>query len=239
MSDDLAISIRNVSKTFANGKIALQNISFDVKRGEFVVIGGANGSGKTVLMTLIALLDAPTSGEIETESKAGIIFQDANSQILGETVIEDAMFAPLNAGFRKNEARQIAVDSLAKCGLSEKLDAPARFLSGGEKRRLAVAGILAMDCETIIFDEPFANLDWNGVRQVVEILRDLKNANKTVLVLTHETEKCLALADRFIVLYNGNLCYDGTPEDGIKQNLEQWGIKNPLVKYNSLSDLIW
>lgn len=234
-----AISIRNVSKTFANGKTALRNISLDVQRGEFVVIGGANGSGKTVFMSLVAGLDAPTQGEIETDGKAGIVFQDADAQILGETVIEDAMFAPLNAGIRKNEARQIAVDALAKCGLAEKLESSARFLSGGEKRRLAVAGILAMNCNTIIFDEPFANLDWNGVRQVTAILRELKASGKTVLLLTHETEKCLALADRFIVLYDGEICFDGAPQDGLKLDLEKWGIRNPLVKYDSVQDLVW
>lgn len=247
-SKNIAVSINNVSKIFSTGTVtfattALKNISLEIAHGEFVVVGGANGSGKTVLMSLVAGLDAPTAGEIETDGIVGIVFQDADSQILGETVLEDAMFAPRNLPRNlcpsKNDARQIAIDALTKCGLSDKLDSPARFLSGGEKRRLAVAGVLAMRADIIIFDEPFANLDLDGVRQVTSILRELKNDCKTVIVLTHEIEKCLALADKFVVLYKSEICFDGTPEAGIAENLEQWGIHNPLSKYNDIKDLIW
>ena len=89
-------------------------------------------------------------------------------------------------------------------------------MCGGEKRRLAVAGILSMERELLIFDEPFANLDWPGVRQVVSIMKELKEQEKTVVVLTHEIEKVMALASRFIVLDKGRLCFDGSPKDGLK-----------------------
>ena len=120
-----------------------------------------------------------------------------------------------------------------------KKDFPARFLSGGEKRRLAVACMIAMDLPILILDEPYANLDYSGVKQVNALLKELKKSGKTIILLTHEIEKCLGLADKFIVLFRGEKVFDGTPEEGLKENLEQWNIKNPLTAYNKLEDLVW
>ena len=123
--------------------------------------------------------------------------------------------------------------------LVEKKDFNAHALSGGEKRRLAVAGILALGRKLIIFDEPFANLDWPGVRQTTAIMRELKAAGTSVIVLTHEIEKVLALANRLIILDKGKIRFDGTPADGLKFQLEECGIKNPLNTYKKLEDLQW
>ena len=112
-------------------------------------------------------------------------------------------------------------------------------MSGGEKRRLAVAGILAMGRDLIIFDEPFANLDWPGVKQVCAILKDLKEEGKSIILLTHEIEKVLALANRFIILDKGKIRFDGKPSEGLKLNLEEFSIRNPLNSYNKLEDLLW
>ena len=113
------------------------------------------------------------------------------------------------------------------------------MLSGGEKRRLAVAGIIAMNRSLIIFDEPFANLDWPGVKTVCSILKQLKEERKTIIVLTHELEKIIGMADRFIVLDKGKIRFDGTPEEGLKEPLEKWSIRNPVTAYHSLEDLVW
>ena len=135
---------------------------------------------------------------------------------------------------------QAAVEgALAQTGLTDKADFPARFLSGGEKRRLAVACMLAMKLPTIILDEPYANLDFGGVHQVNALIRQLKADGKTVLILTHELEKCLGLADRFVVLFRGEKVFDGSPAQGLEQKLEEWNIRNPLTSYNSLKDLVW
>ena len=91
----------------------------------------------------------------------------------------------------------------------------------------------------IIFDEPFANLDWYGVKQVCSILEYLQSESKTVIVLTHELEKVLALANRFVVLDNGAIRFDGTPEVGLSKDLSQWGLRNPLITYSSIKDLVW
>lgn len=234
----IVLEVQNINRTFANGTIALQDVSFSVKKGEFLVIGGKNGSGKSVLMSLIAGLDKQTSGTIKCD-EVGLVFQDANSQILGETPLEDVLFGLRNLQLKKQERLQKAEETLKQCGLFEKRDFQARVLSGGEKRRLAVAGILALDRDFIIFDEPFANLDLIGIKQVCAILKQLKEQNKTIIVLTHDLEKILGLADSFIILDSGKIEFNGTPEDGLKLNLEEFGIKNPLTSYNSVKDLFW
>lgn len=234
----IVLEVQNINRTFANGTIALQDVSFSVKKGEFLVIGGKNGSGKSVLMSLIAGLDKQTSGTIKCD-EVGLVFQDANSQILGETPLEDVLFGLRNLKLKKQERLQKAEETLKQCGLFEKRDFQARVLSGGEKRRLAVAGILALDRDFIIFDEPFANLDLIGIKQVCAILKQLKEQNKTIIVLTHDLEKILGLADSFIILDSGKIKFNGTPEEGLKLNLEEFGIKNPLTSYNSVKDLFW
>ena len=234
----IVLEVQNINRTFANGTIALQDVSFSVKKGEFLVIGGKNGSGKSVLMSLIAGLDKQTSGTIKCD-EVGLVFQDANSQILGETPLEDVLFGLRNLQLKKQERLQKAEETLKQSGLLEKRDFQARVLSGGEKRRLAVAGILALDRDFIIFDEPFANLDLIGIKQVCAILKQLKEQNKTIIVLTHDLEKILGLADSFIILDSGKIKFNGTPEEGLKLNLEEYGIKNPLTSYNSVKDLFW
>lgn len=234
----IVLEVQNINRTFANGTIALQDVSFSVKKGEFLVIGGKNGSGKSVLMSLIAGLDKQTSGTIKCD-EVGLVFQDANSQILGETPLEDVLFGLRNLKLKKQERLQKAEETLKQCGLFEKRDFQARVLSGGEKRRLAVAGILALNRDFIIFDEPFANLDLIGIKQVCAILKQLKEQNKTIIVLTHDLEKILGLADSFIILDSGKIKFNGTPEDGLKLNLEEYGIKHPLTSYNSVKDLFW
>lgn len=218
---------------------ALEDVSFSVASGECVVIGGANGSGKSLLMSIIAGLNTASNGTVRRTGPVGLVFQDADTQILGETPREDIAIGPNNQKRTKDECRRRTEAALKAMSLEDKADFPARSLSGGEKRRLAAAGILAMDTQVFIFDEPFANLDLNGVRHVTTMLRQLRNDGKTILILTHELEKCLALADRLLVLYKGRMTFDGTPSDGLQMHLEDWGIRNPLQSYNRLEDLIW
>lgn len=228
------LEVLNVSKFFEDGKKALEDVSFSVNKGDFVLVAGSNGSGKTVLMNLIAGLDKPSQGKIILKGEAGLVFQDADCQILGETPFEDVAFGVKNQGFKKAEVNQKVCEALDRCGILEKKDLPARTMSGGEKRRLAVAGIIAMERELFIFDEPFANLDYPGVKNVCKILKQLKDEKKTVLVLTHETEKILGLCERMIVLDKGKIRFDGTPQDALNLDLEQWSIRNPLSKNEGL-----
>ena len=260
------IKINHLSKTFntlAGPKKALDDVSLEIAEGECVVIGGENGSGKSVLMQIIAglmegdkktVVECPQNsrflsevegGETTAEpcvyvnGRVGLVFQEAETQILGETPAEDIAFGPKNLGWKKADVQVAVREALEQTGLTDKADFPARFLSGGEKRRLAVACMLAMKLPTIILDEPYANLDFGGVKQVNKLIRQLKAEGKTVIILTHEIEKCLGLADRFVVLFRGKKVFDGTPGMCLRHNLEAWNIRNPLVSYGKVEDLIW
>lgn len=240
------IRINHLSKTFstvAGPKKALDDVSLEIREGECVVVGGENGSGKSVLMQIIAgLMEADNSGtdsRVHVEGRVGLVFQEAETQILGETPAEDIAFGPKNLGWKKEEVQTAVREALEKTGLTDKADFPARFLSGGEKRRLAVACMLAMRLPIIILDEPYANLDFGGVMQVNALVRQLKEEGKTVVILSHELEKCLGPSDRLVVLFRGKKVFDGTPDEGLKQNLEKWNIRNPLFAYKSVKDLIW
>lgn len=242
------IKIQNVSKSFKtydSVKLALKDVSLEIPDGQCVVIGGENGSGKSVLMSIISGLEDSFSGQVEcldaagNKVRAGLVFQDAETQILGETPKEDIAFGPKNLGWKQEQVDKDVALALEKTGLTEKADFPARFLSGGEKRRLAVACMIAMNLPIIILDEPYANLDYVGVKQVNALIRQLKDEGKTVLILSHEIEKCLGLADKFVVLFRGEKVFEGSAEEGLQQDLEQWNIRNPLVSYKGVQDLVW
>ena len=183
------IKIQNISKTFITGlekKIALEDVSLEIPQGACVIIGGENGSGKSVLMSIIAGLDDADCGTVDCQNnRVGLVFQEAETQILGETPREDVAFGPKNLGIKGKALDECVKSALEKTGLWEKADFPARFLSGGEKRRLAVACMLAMNNPVIILDEPYANLDYSGVRQVNQLVKNLKNEGKTIIILTH------------------------------------------------------
>ncbi|WP_027728797.1 energy-coupling factor ABC transporter ATP-binding protein [Treponema sp. C6A8] len=241
--------IDNISKgfnTIKGRRQVLKNVSFEIDEGSFTVIGGENGSGKSLLMSIIAGLEEADSGKVSCFGKVGLVFQEAETQILGETPAEDIAFGPKNLGWSRDRVKEAVETALEKTGLTQKRDFPARFLSGGEKRRLAVACMLAMDLPVLILDEPYANLDYEGVKQVNALLRDLKAQKKTIILLTHEIEKCLGLADRFIVLFRGEKAFDGAPgEIGTGAggsgtvNVEDWNIRNPFNSYKNVEDLIW
>jgi biotin transport system ATP-binding protein len=219
---------------------ALSDISLSIESGECTIIAGANGSGKSLLMSIIAGLEEPTSGVVKTNAKVGLVFQEPDSQILGETPREDAAFGPRNMKLQKKEIHARVQAALTETDLIQRADFPALCLSGGEKRRLAVAGVLAMDAQIIIFDEPYANMDYPGVLQVNRLFQKLIADGKTVIILTHELEKCLALSRRFIVLCKGKIVFDGAASDALCCDLENWGIRHPLkTAARELGDLLW
>ncbi len=245
------IKIQNINKTFQTSQgenHALKNVSFELADGGCLVIAGENGSGKSLLMSIIAGLEEADSGIVDLGDQGdeenhhrgvGLVFQEAETQILGETPREDIAFGPKNLGWKKAEIEKAVNLALEKTGLDAKADFPARFLSGGEKRRLAIACMIAMNLPIIILDEPYANLDYQGVKQVNLLVKNLKKEGKTVIILTHEIEKCLGLADKFLVLFRGEKVFDGSPKAGLKENLEKWNIKNPMTQYQKIEDFVW
>ena len=239
---EIAIELNEISKnfsTFEGTQTVLQNVSLCVQQGECVVLAGENGSGKSVLMSIIAGLQKKSGGKIFVNGKVALIFQDADIQILGETVKEDVSVGLKNLKIEKDEQEKIIASVLQKVGLLQNMNSSTRFLSGGQKRRLAIASMLAVNSDIFIFDEPYANLDYSGVKQVNKIIGELKNQGKTIIILTHEIEKCLAFADKFAVLHKGQIVFDGSATQALECDLEQWNIKNPLNAYKQLSDLVW
>ena len=240
-----AVVIHNVSKKFKNFQdktqdfFALQDVTLTIPEKKCTLIAGSNGSGKTMLMSLIAKLEKPTFGKITCSGDVGIIFQESETQILGETPYEDIAISLHKKKLTSSEKDALIAEMLFKTNLLDKKNFPTRTLSGGEKRRLAVASMLALDFPIIIFDEPYANLDYPGVVALNALLKDLKKIGKTILLLTHELEKCMALADNFIVLHKGKVRLNLSPEEALKEDLTCFGIKNPLTHYTTLSDLEW
>ena len=227
------IEVRNLCKYFrtADSGIlkALDDVSLSIADGQCVLIAGANGSGKSLLMKLIAKLEKPTKGSVETSEDVGLVFQDADAQILADTPIEDVMFGlRRRKKLSKEEAKTTALKALAEVGLSEKAQSPSHFLSGGEKRRLAVASVMALGRKILILDEVYSNLDYPGVKSVNSLIERLKKESLTIIILSHELEKCIDLCERFIVLDKGKLVFDGKTSQALEQDLEKWGIRNPF-----------
>jgi biotin transport system ATP-binding protein len=248
---ETAVSLVSVTKTFRvlaeNGDprirdgrfYALDGVSLEFKRQSCSVVAGANGSGKSLLMSIIAGLDDASSGLVEVNGKPGLVFQDAESQILGESAREDVEIGLRAQKLPAARVKEAAFQALCELGLSAKSDFPARGLSGGEKRRLAVAGICALAADIIILDEPYANLDYEGVIDVNLMVEKLRAGGKTLIILTHELEKCLALCDTLIVLHQGVVAFADAPAEGLCRDLRQWGIRHPLETARELKDLVW
>ncbi|MDR0722812.1 MAG: energy-coupling factor ABC transporter ATP-binding protein [Treponema sp.] len=250
MAEEL-FSVHKLSKVFPNGNPGILELSLSIFEGECLLITGSNGSGKTLLMRMLLGLVEPTEGEIRFRGlplhktmdtlrrEVGMVFQDADAQIIGETLEEDIAFGPKNLGYPKSVIKTQVHAALTATGLLEKKHFPPRRLSGGEKRRLAVAGILAMGCEVVIMDEPFANLDWPGVVQVLESIRHLKTLGKTLVILTHELEKVLALVDRLVILHKGMIREAGVPARILDRLDPVYGVRDPRRTYTRVGDCTW
>jgi cobalt transport protein ATP-binding subunit len=232
------ITIQNLTYSYPDGTPALKDITLTIDDGEFLLICGPNGSGKTTLIRHLNGLLKPSSGIIRVDGldpakaeqqvmqRVGMVFQDADSQIVGETVAEDVAFGPENLGLSPDEVRVRVASALNMVGLEDLSHKPCHLLSGGEKRRLAIAGVLAMQPGILVFDEPFANLDYSGVRQVLEQILRLHGKGHTIIVATHDVEKGIAHADRVAVIHKGELKAVDPPQIIIPELLK-YSIRPP------------
>jgi biotin transport system ATP-binding protein len=172
-----------------------------------------------------------------------MVFQDADSQIVSQTVWGDVCFGPLNLGLGKEETEARARNALKSTGLFHLKDHTPHKLSGGEKRRLAIAGILAMDPSIIILDEPFSNLDYQGIIDIITQMQRLHNEGHTIICVTHELEKILKHATRFILMEDGRIAEDSSPAEGMVL-AHKYGISPALVPEGKtaqemLPDMTW
>jgi biotin transport system ATP-binding protein len=234
------IEVTKLSYRYTDGTLALTNINMTIAAGEFVVLAGPNGSGKTTLFRLLNGLLRPEGGSVVVDGmpvvkdpvrahqRVGMVFQDADMQIVGETVYDDVIFGPENLGLDYKEIDSRAQEALASVGMSTMKDRQPHRLSQGEKRRLAVAGVLAMQSPVILFDEPFSNLDDGGVRQVLEQMIRLHQDGHTLIVATHDLEKVIYHADRLMVINAGRIAADG-PVAKVLPKVGEYGVRLPCA----------
>jgi len=244
------IEIENLTHRFADGTIGIEGINLAIRQGSFVVVAGHNGSGKTTLLRHLNGLLLPSDGVVRLAGKrveedllkarqfVGMMFQDADSQIVGETVYEDVAFGPENLCLERAAIKKRVSSALRVVGLQDLADQRPHLLSGGEKRRLAIAGVLAMEPRVIVFDEPFASLDYPGVKQVLQHILDLHRSGHTIVVTTHDLEKIIAHADRLIIMQGGKIVRDGSPVE-IVGHLEAFGVRKPCAYRLGLEAESW
>jgi biotin transport system ATP-binding protein len=232
------IETRNLSHRYSDDTLALREISLSFDAGEFVVIAGANGSGKTTLLRHFNGLLMPESGLVNVcgrsvqkdpmaaRQQVGMVFQDADSQIVGETVYDDAAFGPENLRLDRDQINTRVTRALADVNLTGCEDKSPHKLSGGEKRRLAIAGVLAMAPRVLLMDEPFSNLDYPATCMVLDQILNFHRNGHTIIIATHDLEKVIAHALRLVVLQRGRVVADGAPEQ-IINGIERYGVRPP------------
>ena len=250
----MSIEIKNVNYLYSQGTSyemhALKNVNLEITDGQFVGLIGHTGSGKSTLTQHLNGLVKATSGHIyyngediydeefsmkKLRSKVGLVFQYPEHQLFETEVLADVCFGPKNLGFTKEEAEEKAKAALRMVGMGEEYDKSSPFeLSGGQKRRVAIAGVLAMDPEVLILDEPTAGLDPRGRDEVLDQVSALQRSRGiTVILVSHSMEDVAKYVDRLIVMNQGEVRFDGRPVEVFHhyKELEEIGLAAPQTTY--------
>lgn len=221
------IILDKVNFSYGTGAKTLNNISAKFENGKTYAVIGQSGSGKSTLLKLLNGLLKPQSGTVtvngtkitkRTDMKAicaqvGIVFQYPEHQLFAETVFDDIAFGPRNLGFGEDEVKRLVKSAMNAVSLSEELCESSPFkLSGGEKRRAAIAGVLAMNPQTLVLDEPSAGLDLTAAADLYKFLKSF-GRERTIIIASHSMEEAAELADEILVLSNGEIILSGTPSD--------------------------
>ncbi len=250
----MSIKVENISYIYGEGtafeRKAIDQVSLDIPDGQFIGVIGHTGSGKSTLIQHLNGLNRATSGKIyyngediyqekydmrTLRSKVGLVFQYPEHQLFEIDVFTDVCFGPKNLGLSKEEIEKRALEALKQVGLKEKHYRKSPFeLSGGQKRRVAIAGILAMQPEVLILDEPTAGLDPKGRDDILDQIAKLHKERKiTVILVSHSMEDIAKYVDRIIVMDDGKVKYDGVPKEVFQhyKELEEIGLAAPQVTY--------
>lgn len=241
---ELILKIRDLHYAYGNGTPALNRIDADIYEGEKIAVIGSNGAGKSTFFLNANGVLTPDRGEIsyrgtiinkknlkELRKNIGIVFQDADNQIIASTVMAEVGFGPMNLKLPKEEVLRRVEEALTYMNILDYKDRPPHYLSGGEKKRVSIADIIAMKSEIIIFDEPTAGLDPLNTQMLEEVLDKLGSEGKTMLISTHDVDFVYRWAERAIVFCQGKIIADGTPLK-IFQNeeiLKQANLKRPTL----------
>ena len=246
------LEVKNLSHTYGENtpfvNDAVQNVNFSVERGEIVGIIGHTGSGKSTLIQHLNGLLKPTTGEILIEgnniwdnpkeirkvrSRVGLVFQYPEYQLFEETVYDDIAFGPKNMGLSGDELKERVLEICDLVGVKrEYLEESPFDLSGGEKRRVAIAGVMAMRPEIIVFDEPTAGLDPQGRQEIIKVINEYRRAfNATVIIISHSMEDMAQMADKLLVMSKGEIVMFDKTEEVFKQGnkLREIGLNVPIV----------
>ena len=223
-----AIEARDLCYTYEDGTKALDHVTLGARRGRITGILGANGAGKSTLFLNLNGVLTPTAGEVlldgapvrrdrkgltELRRRVGIVFQDPDDQLFSADVYRDVSFGAVNLGLEEGEVRRRVEDALARTGISHLRDKPTHALSFGQKKRAAIAGVLVMEPEVLILDEPTAGLDPSGVSGLLELIGRLRDAGMAVLIATHDMDLVPLCCDDTYLLGEGRVLAAGTPEE--------------------------
>ncbi|WP_427108025.1 energy-coupling factor ABC transporter ATP-binding protein [Lysinibacillus xylanilyticus] len=223
---DLYFDLTHLSYAYADGTHALTDITLQLPKGKKIALIGHNGAGKSTLFQHLNGILKPTAGSIsfcgkelnysrkalkELRQQVGIVFQDADNQLFSGTVKQDIAFGPLNLGWTNEKIEEKIAWAVAQTQVEELLDKPIHFLSVGQKKRVAMAGVLAMEPSVLLLDEPTAGLDNYYSAQVLQYLAMLENGERTILLATHDIPLAYEWADQIIVMEAGRIIYNGDP----------------------------
>ncbi|MEG0366188.1 MAG: energy-coupling factor transporter ATPase [Coprobacillus sp.] len=249
----MSITFKEVEHTYSENTPfsyhALKGVDLDIRQGSMTALIGHTGSGKSTLIQHINALLLPTSGEIHIDDilitatdkpktlkplrkKAGLVFQFPEYQLFEETILKDIIFGPMNFGISEQEAIEIAKDTLNLVGLDESyLDKSPFDLSGGQKRRVAIAGILAMNPDILILDEPTAGLDPQGAKEMLNLFKKINQSGKTVILVSHDMDQVLEYCDDVIVMNKGKVEKHVTTQELFQetQYLTSLSIDLPMI----------
>lgn len=238
------LETKDLTFSYEEGRMALNHLSVEIHEKEKIAVLGANGAGKSTFFLNLNGVRAPEEGEIflygtridkknrrELIKNVGIVFQDADSQIIASTVKAEVAFGPLNMKLPRQEVEERTIDAMERLDLQAYAERPPHYLSGGEKKRVSIADILAMDSPIIIFDEPTASLDPVNADMLERILEELEQEGKTILLSTHDVDFAYRFADRALVFCEGKLIADGKPEDIFRDEeiLKRANLKKPVL----------
>lgn len=237
------IAITDLCFSYPDRAGVLQHINLTVNQGDRLGIIGYNGCGKTTLFLLLCGILTPSSGRIRLLNhvvtpgafypEIGLVFQNPDDQLFSASVWDDVAFAPQNMGLSVEEVQQRVTAALATTGVQELAHRPPHHLSGGEKRMVAIAGILAMRPQIIIYDEPTANLDLRARRRLIQFLQQ---SQETLVISSHDLEFVLEVCDRIVLMDNGHIVADGTPHQIMRdmELMERHGLEVPHSLNRSL-----
>jgi len=241
--------VENLIHQYSDGTLALDNVSLGFEKGERIALLGTNGSGKTTLLNHLNGILKPTSGKIYFEDKpieysgkallelrrrVGFVFQDPNDQLFAPTVKQDVAFGPLNLGQSSEQVKKVVDQALETVGMAEFKEKPPHFLSLGQKKRVALAGVLAMQPEVIIMDEPTSNLDPKATSEILHLLLQLnKEKDITMLLATHDVDMVPLFANKIYILNKGKLVFEGTPKETFSNGdlIRQVNLRSPRITH--------